>query len=289
MHSWPCYCRLGTRTFIVLYSESFPVGRRQNVEKLPGRTGTAFPEFKNALWTALQNISGRQIRTRLQDFALYDLDIFRRDNPDYCRAPAVLGHADTDFAWLASVPFSETATDCTVSYSCSVESGDLKMLQFALSVGVRPSVDAGGRTALMQAARAGNRSATVYLLDHAVQLHLDPHAVDLVAGESALFYGVRSGSLAVVDVLLDHGRLRLTANAAGRDAVDSALGEAGPAASDVLRTLLDRFPDAVLRRRDDAGLTVLHRFVERAQLALLRRYAPDNYKPGSHSRQHTAF
>jgi len=133
----------------------------------------------------------------------------------------------------------------------------------------------------MQAARAGNRPATVYLLDHAAELCLDPHAVDVAAGESALFYGVRSGSCAVVDVLLDHARLALTPNGAGRDPVDRALSEAGPAASDVLRALLDRFPECVGRRRGDAGLTVLHRFVERGQLSMLRRYAPDNYKPGA--------
>ena len=132
----------------------------------------------------------------------------------------------------------------------------------------------------MQAARAGNRPATVYLLDHAAELRLDPHAIDIVAGESALFYGVRSGSVPVMDVLLDNGRLRLTPNAAGRDPVDCALNETGPAASDVLRTLLDRFPEAVIRRRGEAGHTVLHRFVERGQLSMLRRYAPDNYKPG---------
>jgi len=133
----------------------------------------------------------------------------------------------------------------------------------------------------MQAARAGNRPATVYLLDHAAELQLDPHAVDVAAGESALFYGVRSGSCQVVDTLLDNGRLRLTPNAAGQDPVDRALNEAGPAASEVLRTLLDRFPEAVGRRRGDTGLTVLHRFVERGQLSMLRRYAPDNYKPGA--------
>jgi len=155
------------------------------------------------------------------------------------------------------------------------------VLQFALCLGVKPTVDVGGRTVLMQAARAGNRSATVYLLDHAAELCLDPHAVDIAAGESALFYGVRSGSVPVVDALLDNGRLRLTPNATGRDPVDCALSETGPAASDVLRTLLDRFPEAVSRRRDDAGLTVLHRFVERGQLSMLRRYAPDNYKPGT--------
>jgi len=164
---------------------------------------------------------------------------------------------------------------------CSVESGDLKVLQFALSIGVRPSIDVGGRTLLMQAARAGNRPATVYLIDHAAELRLDPHAVDVAAGESALFYGVRSGSCPVVDTLLDNARLRPTPNAAGRDPVDCALNEAGPAASDVLRTLLDRFPDAIGRRRGDAGLTVLHRFVERGQLSMLRRYAPDNYRPGA--------
>ena len=163
----------------------------------------------------------------------------------------------------------------------SVESGDLKVLQFALSLGVRPSVDVRGRTVLMQAARAGNRPATVYLLDHAAELRLDPDAVDSAAGESALFYGVRSGSAGVVDALLDSGRHRLTSNAAGRDPVDCALDETGPAAADVLRTLLDRFPEAVSRRRGDAGLTVLHRFAERGQLSMLRRYAPNNYKPGS--------
>jgi len=164
---------------------------------------------------------------------------------------------------------------------CSVESGDLKVLQFALSLGVRPSVDQGGRTLVMQAARAGNRPATVYLLDHAAELRLDPHAVDVAAGESALFYGVRSGSCSVVDVLLDLGRLRLTQNAAGRDPVDVALSESGPAACDVLRTLLDRFPESVSRRRGDAGHTMLHRFVERGQLSMLRRYAPHNYKSGA--------
>jgi len=155
------------------------------------------------------------------------------------------------------------------------------VLQYALSLGVRPSVDAGGRTVLMQAARAGNRPATVYLLDHAAELGLDPHAVDVAAGESALFYGVRSGSGAVVDTLLDNARLRLTPNAAGRDPVDCALNETGPAASDILRTLLDRFPEAARRRRGESGLTVLHRFVERGQLSMLRRYAPNNYKPGN--------
>jgi len=148
-------------------------------------------------------------------------------------------------------------------------------------VGIRPSVDVGGRTVLMQAARAGNRPAVVYLLDHAAELRLDPHAADVAAGESALFYGVRSCSGAVVDALLDTGRLRLTPNAAGRDPIDCALSETGSAASDVLRTLLDRFPESVSRRRGDAGLTVLHRFVERGQLSMLRRYAPDNYKPGT--------
>jgi len=133
----------------------------------------------------------------------------------------------------------------------------------------------------MQAARAGNRPATVYLLDHAAELQLDPHAVDTAAGESALFYGVRSGSGPVVDTLLDNGRLRLTPNAAGLDPVDCALNETGPAASDVLRTLLDRFPEAVSRRRGDTELTVLHRFVERGQLSMLRRYAPDNYEAGT--------
>jgi len=155
------------------------------------------------------------------------------------------------------------------------------VLQYALSLGVRPCVDAGGRTVLMQAARAGNRPATIYLLDHAAELGLDPHAVDVAAGESALFYGVRSGSGAVVDTLLDNARLRLTPNAAGRDPVDCALNETGPAANDILRTLLDRFPEAVRRRRGDSGLTVLHRFVERGQLSMLRRYAPNNYKPGN--------
>ena len=157
----------------------------------------------------------------------------------------------------------------------------MKVLQFALSIGVRPSVDVGGRTLLMQAARAGNRPATVYLLDRAAELQLDPHAVDVAAGESALFYGVRSGSCLVVDTLLDNSRLRLTPNAAGRDPIDAALNEAGPAASDVLRTLLDRFPEAVGQRRGDTGLTVLHRFVERGQLSMLRRYAPDSYKAGT--------
>jgi len=132
----------------------------------------------------------------------------------------------------------------------------------------------------MQAARAGNRPATVYLLDHAAELRLDPHAVDVAAGESALFYGVRSGSGSVVDTLLDHGHLRLALNSAGQDPVDCALAEMDPAASDVLRTLLDRFPEAVSRRRGDARLTVLHRFVERGQLSMLRRYAPDNFKAG---------
>ena len=155
------------------------------------------------------------------------------------------------------------------------------MLQYALSLGVRPCVDAGGRTIVMQAARAGNRPATVYLLDHAAELGVDPHAVDVAAGETALFYGVRSGSGAVVDTLLDNARLRLTPNATGRDPVDCALNETGPAASDILRTLLDRFPEAVRRRRGDNGLSVLHRFVERGQLSMLRRYAPNNYKPGN--------
>ena len=164
----------------------------------------------------------------------------------------------------------------------SVESGDLKVLQYALSLGVRPTVDVRGRTLLMQAARAGNRPATVYLLDHAAALRLDPLAADAAAGESALFYGVRSGSAAVVDALLDARRPpRLTPNAAGRDPVDCALDEA--AASDVLRALLDRFPEAVSRRRGDDGLTALHRFAERGQLSMLRRYAPDNYKPGASS------
>ena len=163
------------------------------------------------------------------------------------------------------------------------------MLQFTLSLGVRPTVDVRGRTLLMQAARAGNRAATVYVLEHAAELGVDRHAVDAAGGESALFYGVRSGSAAVVDALLDSvGRRRLTSNSAGRDPVDCALDETGPAANDVLRTLLDRFPEAVGRRRGDAGLTVLHRFAERGQLSMLRRYAPDNYKPGSSSRNHVA-
>jgi len=170
---------------------------------------------------------------------------------------------------------------------CSVESGDLKVLQFALSAGVKPSVDVGGRTVLMQAARAGNRPATVYLLDHAAELQLDPHAVDTAAGESALFYGVRSGSVPVVDALLDNARHCLTSNSAGLDPVDCALSVSGPGASDVLRTLLDRFPDAVIRRRGEAGVTVLHRFVERGQMSMLRRYAPNNYKPGSRYMRNT--
>lgn len=190
--------------------------------------------------------------------------------------------------------------------SCSVESGDIQVLDYVLSLGIRHRPDSSSRTILMQAARSGNPSVTVYLLEGVRSgdiLHLDPAAVDC-RGESALHYGIRSGCGAVVAALLDDGRLRLDTtaflppqqqhqsltNADGRcggmvvsalpqDPLDVALGD--PRLSDVCRLLLDRLPmESGVGRRDCLGRTPLFRFVEHGLIGLLRSYAPGNYRPG---------
>lgn len=87
------------------------------------------------------------------------------------------------------------------------------------SIVPRWSVEAKpARPAIIRAASENRHQAVVYLLDHGS----DPDETDS-AGETALFYAVRSGMPAMVELLLKHGADRDFRNQAGQKPLDLAL------------------------------------------------------------------
>ena len=150
----------------------------------------------------------------------------------------------------------------------STENGSLEILKYLLDQGVRCQTDNEGKTNLMQAARSGNLAIVEYFLQNLIFLDVDLNAQDK-HGENVLFYGVRSRSMTVVEMLLSSGVV-ITNNDHGINVLSQCLAEGMDEVVDVIMNSKVDFTDAI-NGKDVRGRSLLYHYVDKRSLDMLEK------------------